>query len=301
MTETDHHQRDPQAGNRDRERNQVDDDGRGMGRHGRYQGRSGFHSERSELDRGRDEDRMPSSYGFDEDYEAQDSRYYGRDRSGGSSQYDRGQQQSGRGSYDEQHERGRRRQYDPRFGDWYAGDRGRRSGRQYSSGHGAELGIEREPYETYPGIASGPSGWSGGAATDSGTGRHRRFESYGRGRHAGRGPKDYTRSDERIREDVCERLTEADDIDASEISVTVKDGVVQLTGSVEERWTKHQAEDIADGCSGVKDVRNEIRVSRTDRGSTGSGSGSGSESASGQDSGNGANQGSSRGSSRRSG
>lgn len=81
----------------------------------------------------------------------------------------------------------------------------------------------------------------------------------------GRGPKNYTRSDDRIREDLNEQLMDADDIDASDVSIEVKDGVVTLSGSVEQRWTKHRIEDMAGDCSGVKDVRNEIRVqSRSD-------------------------------------
>jgi osmotically-inducible protein OsmY len=81
----------------------------------------------------------------------------------------------------------------------------------------------------------------------------------------GRGPKNYTRSDDRIREDLNEQLMDADDIDASDVSIEVKDGVVTLTGNVEQRWIKHRIEVLADDCSGVKDVRNEIRVqSRSD-------------------------------------
>ena len=76
----------------------------------------------------------------------------------------------------------------------------------------------------------------------------------------GRGPKNYTRSDDRIREDLNEQLMDADDVDASDVSIEVNDGVVTLSGSVEQRWIKHRIEDMADGCSGVKDVRNEIRV-----------------------------------------
>jgi len=58
---------------------------------------------------------------------------------------------------------------------------------------------------------------------------------------------------------------DADDIDASDVSIEVKDGVVTLSGNVEQRWMKHRIEDMADDCSGVKDVRNEIRVqSRSD-------------------------------------
>lgn len=78
----------------------------------------------------------------------------------------------------------------------------------------------------------------------------------------GRGPKDYMRTDERIREDVCERLWDADDVDASDVSVAVKDGVVTLSGNVEQRRTKHRIEDIVDDCGGVKDIRNDIRVQR---------------------------------------
>jgi BON domain len=82
----------------------------------------------------------------------------------------------------------------------------------------------------------------------------------GRGGFAGRGPKGYTRTDDRIREDVCERLSHDDDVDASEIEVSVKDGEVTLRGSVMTRSMKHDAEDLTEQVSGVKDVHNELRV-----------------------------------------
>ena len=81
-----------------------------------------------------------------------------------------------------------------------------------------------------------------------------------RGGFRGRGPKGYTRSDERIMETLCERLADDDDVDASDISVEVRDGVATLTGTVSHRWMKHRAEDLAEACSGVKDVENRIRV-----------------------------------------
>ncbi len=78
--------------------------------------------------------------------------------------------------------------------------------------------------------------------------------------HRGKGPSGYTRSDERIRETVCEMLTEHDHVDATNIEVTVKGGEVMLGGSVEDRRQKRLAEDIAEQVSGVKDVQNQIRV-----------------------------------------
>jgi osmotically-inducible protein OsmY len=62
--------------------------------------------------------------------------------------------------------------------------------------------------------------------------------------HVGHGPKGYTRADERILEDVCERLALAPMINAREISVEVEDGEVALTGEVENRQIKRMAEDV---------------------------------------------------------
>ncbi len=77
--------------------------------------------------------------------------------------------------------------------------------------------------------------------------------------HRGRGPKSYVRSDERIREDVNDRLTEDVWIDASEIEVSVADGEVTLSGTVEDRRSKRRAEDLADDVTGVKHVQNNLR------------------------------------------
>ncbi len=76
------------------------------------------------------------------------------------------------------------------------------------------------------------------------------------------GPKGYTRSDERIREDISERLMLADSIDSSEVTVSVKEGRVTLEGSVPTRSMKHAIEDLADYTAGVQDVDNRIRVER---------------------------------------
>lgn len=84
-----------------------------------------------------------------------------------------------------------------------------------------------------------------------------------RGGYAGRGPKDYVRTDERIREDVCDRLSWNDEVDATGISVSVAGGEVTLEGSVETRHMKREAEDVAETVPGVSDVHNRVRVRKS--------------------------------------
>jgi len=59
-------------------------------------------------------------------------------------------------------------------------------------------------------------------------------------------PKGYRRSDERIQEEINDRLTEHGDIDATEIMVKVNGGVATLTGTVDDRNAKRLAEDLAE-------------------------------------------------------
>ena len=83
----------------------------------------------------------------------------------------------------------------------------------------------------------------------------------GPGPHAGRGPRDYRRSDQRILEDVCDWLGDDPRVDAREITVHVRDADVTLEGSESDRRARRLAEDIAAGVSGVRDVFNRLRVS----------------------------------------
>ena len=85
---------------------------------------------------------------------------------------------------------------------------------------------------------------------------------YGPMNYAGRGPKGYRRSDERIKEDVCDVLERHPAIDASEMEVTVSDGVVFLRGAVENRAQKRLAEDSIENLMGVRDVRNELVINQ---------------------------------------
>ncbi len=70
----------------------------------------------------------------------------------------------------------------------------------------------------------------------------------------GRGPRGYKRSDERIREDVNDRLSDHPLLDASGIDVTVNNGVVTLNGTVNDRSDKRRAEDLVLMVPGVADV-----------------------------------------------
>jgi len=79
------------------------------------------------------------------------------------------------------------------------------------------------------------------------------------GGQRGRGPRSEMRPDASIADDVYQRLTDDEHLDASQILITVEDGFVTLTGEVPEKAMKRRAEDIAAQARGVRDVRNRIR------------------------------------------
>jgi BON domain len=76
----------------------------------------------------------------------------------------------------------------------------------------------------------------------------------------GRGPRGYSRSDERIREEIAEALTWNEEIDASGIVLTVAEGEVSLSGSVPNRHMKRLAGRTAEAAAGVREVHNALRV-----------------------------------------
>jgi len=107
-------------------------------------------------------------------------------------------------------------------------------------------------------------------ATDDILDRQARGESNGglfgrrhhEGEHRGRGPKNYSRSDERIRDDVNDRLTDDSWLDAQDITVEVDKREVTLTGHVRSRDDKRRAENLAETVSGVDHVQNNLRVKK---------------------------------------
>ena len=144
---------------------------------------------------------------------------------------------------------------------WFR-DEEARSSRGRGAG-GERYGSERAATDRRSEPRSGwgdPSAWGPERGMQSPFDRSR-WRTLGAGPHAGRGPRGYQRSDERIREDVCDILCAHGDIDASEIEVTVLNGEVTLIGVVRERPEKRMAEDVAEQVSGVREVHNQLRVS----------------------------------------
>jgi hypothetical protein len=148
-------------------------------------------------------------------------------------------------------------------------DYGRGGGGAYGTGMPGEY-AGQDPSRQFSGQDRERGGWSSSGGQQQGLGAQD---------HRGRGPKGYTRSDERLKEDICERLTDDPHIDASEINVEVEQGVARLTGQVDDRWMKYHVEDVVDRCAGVKDIDNRLSTQRRNQGGAGStrGSAGGSE------------------------
>lgn len=90
--------------------------------------------------------------------------------------------------------------------------------------------------------------------------RHEGRDRWG-GYHAGgKAPKGYIRSDERILDDVCERLMRSP-LDVSDVEVKVENSEVTLKGTARSRHEKRLIEDLAGAVRGVHDVHNRLRVS----------------------------------------
>lgn len=68
------------------------------------------------------------------------------------------------------------------------------------------------------------------------------------------------KSDKDLRKDVLEELEYEPSIDARDIGVIVKDGVVTLTGSVKSYFEKWKVERAAERVAGVRAVANEVEV-----------------------------------------
>lgn len=78
--------------------------------------------------------------------------------------------------------------------------------------------------------------------------------------HRGRGPKGYTRTDELLKEIICEQLTDDPFIDASDVSIDVEKSEVTIRGTVRDRRQKYAIEDLIADVSGVNEIHNHLSV-----------------------------------------
>jgi osmotically-inducible protein OsmY len=141
------------------------------------------------------------------------------------------------------YEQGPRQQYGQRpYGQRQYGQRySQQYGQPYDQQYGRHLGQQYSQGQPY------------GQSYGQGYGQHgaRRLTS---------GPKGYQRSDERLKEDISERLMESHHIDSSDVSIEVRGAKVVLDGTVPSRHMKHAIEDLVDVCPGVQDIDNRVRV-----------------------------------------
>ncbi|HUO86645.1 MAG TPA: BON domain-containing protein [Thermoanaerobaculia bacterium] len=181
------------------------------------------------------------SYGYSEDI------YHGRRGAGG--HYGRSLRGGGDG---------------PSYPDQEPWERSYEYGPEWSTGrpHPADFGPEEAAVRTRGGRGDGrrPSPVESGAGFGRG-GSDGGGESWTwdvEGPHRGRGPEGYRRSDERIHEEICERLSANGRLDASHLRVRVDDGEVTLEGRVPDRRSKRLAEAVSDTVRGVVDVHNRL-------------------------------------------
>ena len=199
---------------------------------------------------------------YSNDYNRRNERNF-RDMPYGSSDYDYGRRRSnygnmGTGDYDNSYGYNR---------DIYRNSNmGSRSSSDYRYGsQGSDYNYGRDDYrrgndrDWWDKTKDEVSSWFG----DDDAQRRRRMDER-RGDYRGKGPKGYTRSDERIKEDVNDRLSDDSSLDASDIEVSVQNCEVTLSGTVNTRWEKRRAEDCAESVSGVKNVENRIKVKSPD-------------------------------------
>jgi osmotically-inducible protein OsmY len=80
-------------------------------------------------------------------------------------------------------------------------------------------------------------------------------------RERGRLPRSYQRPDERILDDLCERIARSG-ADAQEVEIEVSDAVVTLSGSVPSKLDRRIIQNIADDVLGVEEVHDHLRLAR---------------------------------------
>lgn len=82
----------------------------------------------------------------------------------------------------------------------------------------------------------------------------------GTGRIARRGSVGTSAADQRIQDDVCERLAQLPDLDPTDVVVMVHDGRVTLEGTIPAGYMHPRIADLANDVEGVVQVDNRVRV-----------------------------------------
>ncbi len=179
----------------------------------------------------------------DREWRALERGSYGRPYGGGTRPYGGGERWAGRsGSYG----RG--------TGEW-GGDYVTYGSQGYGPERGYGYDREREGWGRRD---MGPGGWRYGEERERSP-----FERVKEGfrKLTGQGPKGYRRSDERVRDEVCERIARSG-INAMEVEVAVEKGEVTLSGYAQSREDKRMLEDVAEDVFGVDEVHNHVRIRR---------------------------------------
>lgn len=247
--------------NRDREVSLDDRTGVGIGSPGGYPAR--FDTDRDDSRSGYREQNYNMRYDEgpsfrDPDYDRHESRFYSSRGGYGRSDYQRGENRNRSGAYSYPLSQG---QDFYAAGDFYAGPGyGERThGRDRSleayrgQGYAYDRPRGRREHGFWERMGDKLAAWFGDDSD---------YE-FGES-HRGKGPKGYRRSDDRIREDVSDRLADDHWLDASAIEVSVANCDVTLTGTVKSRDDKRRAEAMAETVSGVDHVQNNLRVERTE-------------------------------------
>jgi osmotically-inducible protein OsmY len=218
--------------------------GRGGDDYARERGRDyeSGRERRREHERGGDPNQVRS---FDTDYGRTTSRFYGR------SGYEYGRDDYDRPNYGPEVTEYRSRGHEEHRGRHDARDQ------RDERGRGGRGWWDRAADEVLAWFGDDEA--AGRRRAESGRGNER-GEGHAAGLYRGRGPKNYRRPDERIREEINDRLTDNDWLDASDVDVSVTSGEVTLSGTVDSRYSKRLAEDIAESVTGATNVQNNLRV-----------------------------------------
>ncbi len=172
-----------------------------------------------------------------EPYPSGDRERYGRNYG---QNFNRGSSQD----YGRNYGRGYGQNYGQGYNQDYGQNYGRSYGQNYGPGYNQQYGRnygQGKDYQNDYGSSGSMSNWN-------------------RGRYSGVGPRGYRRSDDRLTEDINDRLTWHGQVDATEIQVDVKDGIATLSGTVHSRYEKRMAEEIAESIPGVKDIQNNLKI-----------------------------------------